>query len=222
MDGKLFEAGAGDIVFYPAGKEHRESNDPDKPPAFYVIQFKSSEEFRFSTYPMRDRENRIRTLCQWLNEQWWWATNCDNAYKHGILGAIIAELLHIEWAVVDPFVDTVQRYLIEHIADSVTTASLAKYFGMSRSYFCRRFRAEAHIPPMAELQKQRLFKARMLLQTTNIPVKQIARMVGFSDTAALTHMFYRTMNTTPTRVRNGTGRSREENCRLRRRGGIEY
>ncbi|OGV59576.1 MAG: hypothetical protein A2498_03245 [Lentisphaerae bacterium RIFOXYC12_FULL_60_16] len=219
--GKSFEAGAGDIVLYRAGEKYRESNDPGDPPAFYVIQFHSDEDFSFVRRPMRDREGRVRTLCQWLNEQWWWATEADDAYKHGILGAIIAELLHIKWASVDPFVDAVQRYLVAHMAEPVTTASLARHFRMSRSYFCRRFRTEAHIAPMAELQKLRLFQARSFLQTTDMPVKQIARKVGFSDTAALTHLFRRVMNTTPTGIRKGAGRSREENIRLREHGQIE-
>lgn len=222
VDNKSFQASTGDVVLYRAGETYRDSNDPRHPPAFYVIQFYSDEDLSEFKRVMRDREGRVRTLCQWLNEQWWWATDCDDAYKHGILGAIIAELLHIRWADVDPFVDQVQHYMVDHMSEPLTIASLAQHFNMSRSHFCRRFRNTAGIAPMKELQKLRLFQARSLLQTSRYPVKHITTMVGFRNTSALTHLFRRMMNTTPTCIRRGSGPNKEENRILKSKGQIEY
>jgi len=56
---------------------------------------------------------------------------------------------------------------------------------MSVRTFTRRFRDETGLSPARWLAEQRVDRARHLLETTDLPVDQVARHSGFGTAAAL-------------------------------------
>ncbi|GAA1963947.1 GlxA family transcriptional regulator [Amycolatopsis minnesotensis] len=67
----------------------------------------------------------------------------------------------------------------------LTQSDLAKHARMSLRTFARRFRDEAGVSPGRWLIQQRLVRARELLETSDLPVDEIAARVGFATGTSL-------------------------------------
>jgi transcriptional regulator GlxA family with amidase domain len=62
---------------------------------------------------------------------------------------------------------------------------MAEHARMSVRTFSRRFRAETGLTPGVWLVQQRLGHARHLLETTDLPVDQVAQRAGLGSAASL-------------------------------------
>jgi transcriptional regulator GlxA family with amidase domain len=78
---------------------------------------------------------------------------------------------------------------------------LARRAQMSRRSFDRRFREITGTAPAAWLIHQRVLRAQQLLESTRLPVEQVARQCGFSSAAALRPHFRRLVGTAPAAYR---------------------
>lgn len=78
---------------------------------------------------------------------------------------------------------------------------LARRAQMSRRNFDRRFRELTGTTPAAWLTHQRVLRAQQLLESTQLPVEQVARQCGFSTGAALRPHFRRLVGTVPAAYR---------------------
>lgn len=78
---------------------------------------------------------------------------------------------------------------------------LASIAGMSRSAFAAHFTQTFGRTPLNLLKSERLRRARELLATTNAPVDQIARSVGFSSRSHFSHAFRTAYGVDPTNFR---------------------
>jgi transcriptional regulator GlxA family with amidase domain len=78
---------------------------------------------------------------------------------------------------------------------------LARRAQMSRRSFDRRFREITGTAPAAWLIHQRVLRAQQLLESTQLPVEQVARQCGFSGAAALRPHFRRLVGTVPAAYR---------------------
>jgi transcriptional regulator GlxA family with amidase domain len=78
---------------------------------------------------------------------------------------------------------------------------LARRAQMSRRSFDRRFREITGTAPAAWLIHQRVLRAQQLLESTQLPVEQVARQCGFSSAAALRPHFRRLVGTVPAAYR---------------------
>lgn len=67
----------------------------------------------------------------------------------------------------------------------------------SRRTFTRHFRARTGVSPARWLLRQRLVRARVLLESTDRPVEQVATEAGFGSSAALRQHFAREFRTSP-------------------------
>ncbi|HEY3006282.1 MAG TPA: helix-turn-helix domain-containing protein [Kribbellaceae bacterium] len=77
----------------------------------------------------------------------------------------------------------------------------ASYAAMSRRSFTRHFRARTGVSAQQWLLHQRLDRARLLLETTDLAVERVATESGFGSSAALRQHFGSVLGTTPQRHR---------------------
>ena len=77
-----------------------------------------------------------------------------------------------------------------------TLESLADEAGMSRASFASRFKRNTGATPMDYLTDWRMTVAQSLM-TTGVPVKQVAREVGYNSPAALTRVFTKKLGLNP-------------------------
>ena len=88
-------------------------------------------------------------------------------------------------AVTETSTATARAWALEHLAEPLDLAALAARARMSVRTFTRRFRDETGLSPARWLAEQRVDRARHLLETTDLPVDQVARHSGFGTAAAL-------------------------------------
>jgi AraC-like DNA-binding protein len=92
---------------------------------------------------------------------------------------------------------TVQTYLFQPL----TLEELAGLSNRSLATFKRDFQRHYHTAPRQWINEQRLRHARMLLQTTDQPVTDIALACGFESASHFIRIFRRAFGTTPQTIR---------------------
>ncbi len=89
----------------------------------------------------------------------------------------------------EEIVQDAKRYIFDHLSEPLTVANIAKYINMSPSHFSRVFRAQTGFSPYDYVLVTRLNKAKDYLQSTDMPVSQIAYEVGFNSDANFIYFF---------------------------------
>ncbi len=87
----------------------------------------------------------------------------------------------------------------------LTVDDLARSVALSSRTFTRRFAEQVGTSPYRWLIAQRLGRARDLLETTELPIDEVATASGFLTAAALRHHFAKQLGTTPTAYRRSFG-----------------
>jgi transcriptional regulator GlxA family with amidase domain len=95
----------------------------------------------------------------------------------------------------------------EHLHEPLHVAELARRSLMSRRSFARRFAASTGTTPHAWLLGLRISRAEELLETTDLPVEEIARLVGFRSAAVLRAQFVRRRGVPPRSYRRSFTRT---------------
>ena len=78
-----------------------------------------------------------------------------------------------------------RAYALTHLDDDLSVPGLAAHAQMSVRTFTRRFRAETGVAPGSWLIQQRIRYAQRLLETTDLPVDQVAARSGLGTGASL-------------------------------------
>ncbi|MGX5185461.1 helix-turn-helix domain-containing protein [Streptomyces avermitilis] len=85
----------------------------------------------------------------------------------------------------------------EHLHEPLPVAELARRAVMSKRSFARRFAAATGTTPHAWLRNLRLSSAEELLETTDLPIEEIAHRVGYGSAAVLREQFVRRRGVPP-------------------------
>lgn len=73
-------------------------------------------------------------------------------------------------------------WLPDHLAEDLSVPALARRVNLSERQFSRRFKQDVGAGPAEHVETPRLDAAFRLLETTNKPVEEIARVCGFGAT----------------------------------------
>ncbi|MFB7716567.1 GlxA family transcriptional regulator [Nocardia sp. NPDC056100] len=90
-----------------------------------------------------------------------------------------------------------RQWALENLHSPLTMADLAERARMSGRTFARRFRDEVGISPGRWLIQQRVFRARELLETTELSVDRIAAEVGFATGTSLRQHLHEAIGIAP-------------------------
>ncbi len=101
----------------------------------------------------------------------------------------------------NPLVGRIKRYLCENIAEDIALDDLEKYFGYSRQYLIRVFKADTGQTPMAYLSDMRLQKSRVALLDESASISHVATACGFSDANYFSRAFRRRYALSPSAYR---------------------
>lgn len=103
----------------------------------------------------------------------------------------------------DGFILKIQALFEEHILDpDFDLKLLSKELNLSRANFFRKVKALTGRTPAIYIRSLRLQKARQLLVSSDLPVKQIAYDVGFSDPAYFTKSYMTEFGENPSETRH--------------------
>lgn len=92
------------------------------------------------------------------------------------------------------------KYIYEH-DDTITLDDLAREFNFSKAHICNMIKANTGYTMSTIVNMRRLEKAAKLLKTTDYPLKQILKSVGFSSADYFTRIFKKTYGMTPIKYR---------------------
>jgi AraC family transcriptional regulator len=88
----------------------------------------------------------------------------------------------------------------------ISLDDLAAEAGYSRFHFAHAFSEAMGLPPHRYLTLRRIERAKDLLRDTDLPLAEIALMVGFSSQSHFTHRFRTVVGETPRGFRGGIER----------------
>jgi transcriptional regulator GlxA family with amidase domain len=94
-----------------------------------------------------------------------------------------------------------REWSVARLHEPLTLRARADHARMSVRTFTRRFRDETGDSPARWLARQRIEHARLLLETTDLGVDQVARRAGFGTAAALRQQFHQAVGVPPAAYR---------------------
>jgi transcriptional regulator GlxA family with amidase domain len=94
-----------------------------------------------------------------------------------------------------------RAWALDRLDRRVTLDDLARHASVSVRTLTRRFRAETGLTPLQWLLQQRLERARELLESTTLPVDEVARSSGLGTADSLRTHLVRHVGLTPTAYR---------------------
>jgi AraC family transcriptional activator FtrA len=93
------------------------------------------------------------------------------------------------------------QWALEHLAEPLAVADLARAARMSQRSYIRHFALATGTSPLRWLVARRVAAARTLLEATDAPVEQVGAAVGFADPATFRRHFGRAVGTPPSAYR---------------------
>ncbi|WP_115718323.1 GlxA family transcriptional regulator [Gallaecimonas mangrovi] len=102
-------------------------------------------------------------------------------------------------------ISQVQRYVVDHLHDDFSVEKMAAMAAMSQRHFSRNFQRQAAMTPMEFVRAARVDEARVLLETSQLPLKTIAFECGFSGPRQLRQHFLECLGITPAQYRSRFG-----------------
>lgn len=95
----------------------------------------------------------------------------------------------------------VVEFMIGHLERKLPVSELAQSVQLSTAHLRRLFKAETGSSPVQYLRQMRMQRAKDLLETSSLSVKEIAAKVGLSDVSHFVRNFERAAGLPPARHR---------------------
>lgn len=96
-------------------------------------------------------------------------------------------------------------WAVANLDQAITLETLARQAAMSTRSYLRHFARSTGTSPARWLIGQRIQASLPLLETTSLPIEQVARAVGFASAVSYRPHFARAMRTSPTAYRRAFG-----------------
>jgi len=209
-----FAARAGDVIYWGPGQTRWEANAEAPRMSAYSLVVDWTPPWSALPHLAQDRRGLMRILAaELLRIQ----LGCpppalQRQLFDGYFLAFVAEYRRSTTPAPSPWAEELRLFAIEHIEDHLRVTDLARHFGLSARQFSSRYRAETGLTPMDEVRRLRAEAARAhMLDTTQPPLKEIARRVGLRDYRELGRLIKRHFGVRPRdlpRAKRGSWRQR--------------
>jgi len=137
----------------------------------------------------------------------------SSSVKHFIIKAKIMELMGLVFSNCDysninsniknnkrsnqKLMQNILLHLNKNYKEQITLEGLAEEFNISYHHICHIFKDFTNKSVMAYVTEQRIEKSLHLLETTTLPISEIAALVGYQDSNYYSRVFKKTMNMSP-------------------------
>lgn len=101
----------------------------------------------------------------------------------------------------DKLVSAAQLWAADNYSDPNPVAAMAAQCGLTERSLLRRFRAATGQTPLEYIQTMRIEEAKQWLETSDMPLDDIAAEIGYSEPSAFRHLFRRLVGVTPSAYR---------------------
>lgn len=96
------------------------------------------------------------------------------------------------------------KYIRHHIGEPIDVGTLSSMVYLTKDHYIRLFRKQTGFTPNVYITNKKMERAELLLLSTDIPIKQIARDLGYEDLSYFIRLFRKYANTTPQHYRSMT------------------
>ena len=100
-------------------------------------------------------------------------------------------------------IQTVCQYIDDHLSEELTRASLAGLVYMNPDYLGSLFKDAMHCSITMYIQQKRLDQAKNMLENTELPISQIAELVGYDNLSYFSNLFRQKVGCQPGEYRKG-------------------
>lgn len=121
-----------------------------------------------------------------------------------MFGRLMAESFFVKTAKIDQeqlFVKDVMAYLNKHFAEQITSATVSTELHLNNSYFCRIFKKSFGCTFSEYLTEYRIEQAKLLLNTSDLSISDIALNCGFNGFSYFSKAFRLTVGVSPSEYR---------------------
>lgn len=197
-------ASPGEAFFFSAGTPHEEWLIPDSTVVKYTLGFDWDVDLSLLPARLSDSCGRLTEMAEWISAEF--EDRGDNhppivePHVYGLVG----ELRRAANRASADLVSRARAALRREMDCILRVEDLAKVLGMSRSHLSRRLSEEAGICPTTFLREERLRRAKHLLGTTQMGVKEIASTIGVSSEQQLCRMIRQAYGKTTREMRGLT------------------
>ncbi len=207
FDNCKIELNAGDVIYLPKNSNYVVDFDlKNGAVEDYLINFDVMEEKEFANIdkPTVVLNDRTGTLLDYFKDVINAYNEKDkpfliNSYFYLVLNALQTRLQYKNSNADLLTFEKAARRIVEDLDLSVDEVS--KEMHMSRSAFQKKFIKYFGMTPIEYRTEKRLKKAKILLKTTDIPIKEISESLGFYDTAYFYKVFKKAFAITPKEYR---------------------
>ena len=98
------------------------------------------------------------------------------------------------------------QYIDDNLRETLTLDALANAVSLSPGHFAHAFREATGVAPHRYVLQRRVERAKYLLRNSDLPITEIADMIGCSSHSHFSVLFHRTTGNTPSQFRNGSER----------------
>ncbi|QJD87668.1 AraC family transcriptional regulator [Cohnella herbarum] len=95
----------------------------------------------------------------------------------------------------------IEQFVGDHLSEPVTLEQIAKSIHLHPNYVVRYFNKHFGVSPLKYLNRKRMQKAKELLGSTSLTVKEVAERVGYPDTTHFAKAFRKESSCSPTEYR---------------------
>jgi LacI family transcriptional regulator len=111
------------------------------------------------------------------------------------------------WAFADPEIAETVCFIRDHACEGIKLSAVLRHAKVSRATLDRQFLKHLGHTAKAEITRVQVQHARELLAMTDLPLKQVARRVGFQHVETMYRLLRKATNQTPAEYRRVTCRS---------------
>ena len=97
----------------------------------------------------------------------------------------------------------VTAYISQHYAEKIDIGDLASLIHLDKYYFIKYFKKKTGMTPQQFLIQTRIREAKALLESVDLPVKEIGYMVGYANTTYFISSFTKIEGVSPSQYRAG-------------------
>jgi LacI family transcriptional regulator len=115
----------------------------------------------------------------------------------GVVARASTDVLAIE----DPHLARAMMFISQHFANGISVEDVVAAGGLSRSGMEKKFRAKLRFSIGSAIRRFQLERARELILTTNLPLKEIASNLSYPSVQHMTTIVRRALGHPPARLR---------------------
>jgi len=175
----------GDILLYTAHTEHEEWVQSRTTVMTWCCWFEGDIFAPNEPVSRKDKNGKVQTLLAELSSLYTYLITGGKASREQecrvILQAMVDELKRLKTRGTAEIIEEAQAFIKSNLAQPFTVEELADHAGFSRCHFSELYRDATGQTPWNDIQRIRMEEAKRLIETTNLPLREIAPRVGIAN-----------------------------------------